>query len=488
MEILEGLVKQMSKDEVRFFKLFSSRSGDYGSRKDQEYFDFLRNSEEINEPQILKALYPGGEKNSFYRLRHRLLETVSKSLLLQHLESDNTLLLHHLISRVRFFFMKRNFQEALHFLKKAESIAIKNENLEILDIIYGEYIKLSHEKVDLNPEAFIQKRKENNQKLQSLRQIEDVLAAASYRVKVSQNFGGDENPILELLEKTTYDFTQDKKTLNSPKLQLSLYSAVSQVLLQKRDYKTLEKYLLTTYRKFSKSRLFNRENHGQKLQMLTYIVNALFKNGKVEKSLAYTRQLHDSMQEFGKMLYGQYLFFYYNSLVINYSIADKAKAIELLEELKGNEELKKTPFYEIFVHLNLAVLWFDKKEFHRSIKELNKLYLHATYKNADISLRFKISIAELIIRYEIGDFDFLENRIVRIEKDFLAQLNTADREIRFLGILRQLPYAQNMRTQTNLTKEILEFIQSGGSTESVDSEIIQYNEWLEKFIKNDYNV
>lgn len=486
MDILNQLISSMTKEEIRFFKLYTGRTGSEEERKDIQLFDYIRDHEEnYNEGKIFQKLYGKSDKNSFYRLRHRLLDEVNKSLLLQHFEEDDTMSIHHLLSRVRFFFLKRNFSPALFFLKKAESSALRIENYELLDIIYGEYIKLSHELMNIDPEEYIAKRKENYSHLTSHRQINDVMAAVAYRVKISQNFSEEQNPILELLEKTVNDFLLDKKISNSPKLKLSIYGAVSQVLLQKRDYVTLEKYLLETYKNFSRQKIFGKENHKVKLQMLTYIVNAFFKNKKVRKSLEYAEKLRLAMEEYGRAFYEQFLFFYYNSLVINYSVIDKDKAISLLEEFKENEKLKKSPFYELFVFLNLAILWFDKKEYHKSVKNLNLLYFHPNYKNADISLRFKIEVAELIIRYELGDYDFLENKISRLEKDFEDQLKSSHRERELISILKKLPYAENISRDKVLQEQIKRFLLSNKNTSVDDSEIIKYNEWLNEQLTND---
>ncbi len=483
MEILNELIIGMNKEEVRFYKLYATRTDNGIDRKDLQLFDYIRSSaEKYEEGRIYSKLYSVKDKNSFYRLRHKLIEEVNKSLILQYQESDETLFTHHLISRAILFLKRRSLGPALHFLKKAEASAKHLENYELLDIIYGEFIRLSHEKVDIDPEQFIQKRKENYSRLVSLRQIDDVLAAVSYRVKVSQNFSESKNPILKLLEKTINDFTIDKKLIQSPKLRLSIYSAVSQILLQKRDYPTLEKYLVKTYQSFIKDKIFNKENHNTKLQLLTYLVNAFFKNANFKRSLEYTEELKSAMNEHGKILLNQYLFFYYNSLVINYSVTDKEKAINLLEELKENEIIRKTPFYELFVYLNLAVLWFDKEEFHKSIRELSKLYIHENYKKADVSLRFKIAIAELIIRYELGDIDFLENRIQRVEKEFPEQLKASKRETEFVSILKLLPYEENIRTNLSLQKRINKFVESANKIMLDDSEIIKYSDWICRLI------
>ena len=63
-------------------------------------------------------------------------------------------------------------------------------------------------------------------------------------------------------------------------MRLKIYRAVSQILLQRHEYIALEEYLEKTYSDFNKEKLFNKSNHESKLQMLTYMVNCLHKNGK----------------------------------------------------------------------------------------------------------------------------------------------------------------------------------------------------------------
>lgn len=476
----------MTKEELRFFKIYISRNTSEGDRKDVLLFDFIRKKgEDYNEDKVAKKLYPDGEKNSFYRLKNRLTEEVNKSLMLQHFgedEDSNTL---QLISLAYLFFNRNNYPVAYHFIRKAEKKANAQENYELLDIIYSEYIKLSHEMVSINPETYIKLRKENSARLYEIRQIDDVLAAVKYKLKITQNFSPGENPVVEMLSKTVDDFSHDSELKKSPALRFKIYQAVSQVLLQRHDYKNLEDYLLTTYKHFTEEHLFNKGNHLTKLQMLTYIVNTLFKNGKLQQSLLYAEKLKAAMEEFGSLHYDKYLFFYYNSLVINYSKIDIDKAIEILEKLENNEQLKKTPFYEVFVYLNLAIFRFEKGDYRNAIKNLNKLVVHESYKNADRSLRFRIAIVELIIRLELNDFEFLEYRIAQIKKEYKDLLQNEEniRELKVIEIIRNVSLNGISKKNKKLNELVSQFLKDDKLASS-DTDVINYNKWLmDKFQK-----
>ncbi len=491
MNILNQIINGMNKEQIRFFKMYASRfTAD--ERKDLLLFDYIRKSgEKYDEEKIFGRLYSNGDKNPFYRLKNRLLSDLNKSISIQHFEEEDIISALHLLALSRFYFIKNNMDASYYFLKKAESKAQAVENYELLDVIFGEFIRLSHEKTSVNPETYIKKRKQNREHIDTLRAIDDVLAAVSYRLKITQNFSSEENPVLPLLQKTVNDFSKDKNLIRSHKLRFRLFHAVSQILLQRRDYRALEEYLLTIYHEFNSEKLFSKSNHDTKLQMLTYLVNALFKNGKIKQSLKYAEELRKAMEEHHHLLYDKYFFFYYNSLVINYSKLDIDKAITILEDLKDNERIKSNSFYQTFVYLNLVLLYFDKKEYKEAIRNLNKLYFLDQYKSTDISIRFRVAVAELIIRYELKDFDLLDYKINQVKKDFktfLAQKeNETERE--FIGILRSIINAADFMQNKKLVNRVKLFLKSKSRVPGDDTEIINYKNWLkEKLAKSDYRL
>jgi tetratricopeptide (TPR) repeat protein len=482
MDTVGSIIHGLNKEEVRFFKLYHSRMKT-GERKDILLFDFIRkNGKEYQEEKIFDKLYESGNKNAFYRLRNRLMSDINKCLLLQHFEEEESLVVINQLALSRLFISKGQIEVAAYFLRKAEAKATSIENFELVDLIYGEFIRLSHELLDINPETYITLRQENQVKIRQLRSIDDVVAVLSYRLKITQNFARSDQSVLELLQRTVDDFLHDPEIRKSPKFRFRIYTAVSQILLQNRDYVALEEYLTKTYREFTRLELFSKTNHDIKLQMLTYLVNSFFKNGKLKSSLQYADLLKDAMEEFGRLHYDKYLFFYYNALVINYSILDKQKAIKVLEDLKENRKITATPFYEIFIYLNLAVLHFDLAQYRDSIRFISKLYQLNSYQNADSSLQLKISVVELMVRFELHDFDYLEYRIRQIKKDFRQFLRQPEfmKEKEFLGIILQLDYSKTIPSKLN---KINQFIDNYKDTSESDDEIINYGTWLSDKIK-----
>ena len=485
MNILQQIIGVMNKEEIRHFKLFIYRTEKATERKDELLFDTIRKQyPEYDEDKILKKLYHSDDKNALYRLKNRLFDDIGKSLALHYFDATEYNVILNCLLLSRLFQSKGQTSTAFYYLNKALRKAKENEHLEWLEIIYGELIKLSHETLEINPEEYIQKRKDNRSKLNKIQEIDDILAALIYRIKVSQNFAKQNTEILQLLQKTVNDFAKSKDVKNSPVLRFKIYQSVSRILLQQQDFKSLEKYLLKTYEEFGKEKLFNKNNHDTKLQMLTYLINSLFKNKKIDLSLEYVDRLKSAMNEYNKLLYDKYLFYYYNSLVINYSVKNIDKAIEILHEAKDNSSIKKLPIYSVFVYLNLAVLNFDKKNFKESLKNLVKPTMQDAFKHLDEAWHLKLAVFELMIRYELGDFDYLEHKAERVKKEYLSLLKNAEynRQKQMMLIIDLMIKSDGIKKDKRLLKQMDELLNGELKSSTTDSDIINYGDWLESKI------
>jgi hypothetical protein len=483
MNILNEIVALMNKEEVRHFKLFTSRTNVGGIRKDLQLFDYVRKSgDAYEEEKIYQKLYPDSSKNPFYRLKNRLLNDLNKSLNLQHIDDDDIVHIFHLLSLARFFQNRNKYKVSFHFLRKAEKKAIRLDNYELLDFIYSELIKLTHEIIFINPEEYIQKRKVNREKLRALREIDDVLAAVIYRVKVSQNLSSTKNPIFDLLEQTVAEFTQNAHVRQDPKLRFTIYHAVSRILLARNDYKTLESYLLATYDEFTGEGLFTKANHDTKLQMLVYIVNTLYNTRKLEMSLEYADKLKASMEEHGGMLHQKYLMYYYNALIINYSILDPNKSTEIVERVIKERTFKESPYNEFLMIINLAICYFNERRFGKALKALVGLYIHDGYAGAGAALRLRIAIFELTLRTEASDFEIAEKRIEDVRKEFAEQLGeegeSTEREL--IMLMKDMNRSINISRDKELRDKVRHFIETTPREELESFSFIDYHEWLKR--------
>lgn len=478
MKTLQQIIGLMNKEEVRHLKLFMSRTNATDDRKDVELFDYIRqHHEDYDESRIQQKLYGPRDKNALYRLKNRLLDDIGKSLLLQYVDENDFNGVVHQLVLARLFLSKSQSGVAHHYLQKAEKKAQASGSPELLDLVYGEYIRFSQETLEINPTEYIRKRQTNREQLNRLQEIDDVLAEVVYKIRATHNFTGQDYHIIETLRKRVNEFSKQKTTRNSVQFRFKIYHSLSRILLQKQDFVLLEKYLEQTHAEFSKGGLFNRNNHDTKLQLLTYLANAQFKNLKYEQSIATAARLKTAMREFGGILHDKYLFFYYNILANNYSERDKDKAIEILNEASASPVIRKRSFYYLTLTLHLTVLYFDNANYRQAIRSLVKLTMEEGFANLDRTLRMKIAVAELIIRYELGDIDVLERRFDQVKKEFADLLRTKDgkRQQEMIDILTIMSESDSIRKNKDLRKKILKL--SSANSANVN-DVINYQNWL----------
>lgn len=483
MDILNQIVEKLTKDELRFFKFYlGALPGD--DRKDMQLVDYVRQSgNRFDEHKIIRKLkYNTEDKNSYYRLKNRVIEDIGNSLVLLHTHKNDLYELLHYITLYHIYYAKALFKPCLVYLKKAEKIARKTESYELLDMVYSYLIRLSADLVELNPNDYIKLREDNAKLVGQLRSLDDLLATVTYRLKLSQNFGTGDKKQLDLLQNEVNAIARKTTSHYSRNLQTKIYRALSHIFLEQHNYAALEKVVEKTYQMFVRQGWFDKANHDLKLQMLTYYANSLYKNGKNKESLAITDILGNEIGQFSKLHYDRYLFFFYNLQIVNYSVLSPLRALKTLDLFQEEIHKKKNYYYDTFIHLNRAGLLYDTGRFKEALKSLVKLYLSDSFIGADKAFKFKVEVSEMIITYESGDYDTLLYRIGQVKRDYkqLAGLKNYKRDFDLLALLEDMSTIRDIKRDNSLQKRIKILLKQNTNPVNADTEIISYNGWLQR--------
>ncbi len=474
--MLQKIIESLTKDEVRNVKLFLNRTNESADRKDIYLFDQLRKFQK-DEAQVATKLY-GDNKNSFYRLKNRLKEDIGKSLLVQHSKSsaEQDVINDYLLAS--HFFSKREYEITRHYLGRAERKAHQIHNLELLDLIYSEQIKLERETVLNNPEELIRKKRDNRNQLNKLSELDDLLAMLMYRIKVSQNYASKSDTVLDLLSETIHDYSSEENLKANPVVRFKIYHGVSRILLQNQDFVSLEAYLKETLISFEQDKLFNKRNHDTKLQMLTYLCNALFKNEKYQESLDWAEKLLVAMREHNYLLYDKYLFYYYNSLYYNYTVLDGQKSLKILMEASEDEVIQQEPLNLTFIILQMAVYYFDDENYKRARKELIKLQMNDGFEKLDVGFRIKVLLLEIMAAVELEDSDFVESKLRRLRAAY-GQINWNEvgcaREDILGQIIPLLIIARNEKEEV-----LLSHLVANLRSTDARADLVNYHDWINK--------
>ena len=477
MKFLYNIIQSLSKEEIRFYKLFVGRTKQSKERKDLVLFELIKNSpsEDVNKKAIDKLKV---KSNNYYQLKNRVYHDLNNSIVWQHISKDHQSQSFSFVLLSRVYKNKGELEIAYHYLKTAEKEGIKNELYEILSIVYSEIIELSHELISVDLDHYLKLKKENSLVVQEIDEIDALLAKLMYDIKTKQNFAKSDASVLELLSKYYKENAKKKTVLDSPRFRLRLFKMYSRLLLQKEDYTSLEQFLVRTYNDFVSDGLFNRSNHNDKLTLLTYLTNCFYKTKQYSKSLEFAEILNEAMKEFDGFLNEKYVFYYFNSLVLNYAIEDKEKALDVLKEAKNNASIKKLPAYISFIYLNTSLIYFQQEKYSLASTNISRLIQQDDFLSLDKVFQLKLLIVELIIRLELNQEDRILKQVRFINKEYKSLLSQ-DQLKRDAQVLKLIVMVLN---KEDISSKVESITSSKSDEQSRSIDIISYNDWMKTLL------
>ncbi len=448
-----------------------------------EYKSYVGDTK-VDDLVVRKKIYAGKSagQSSYYRMKNRLVDLINIYLSDIEFSNYNTADISNYLNLYKIFYQKGIYKLAKYYLEKAEKQALSSEQFEYLDIIYGLYIQLGKETLYNDPAVYIDKRKTNSSMLAKIRQIDDILAVISYRLKVTQNLGEKLN-ISKEVNKTISKFSTDPELLNSVQFKIKMYKTISQIFVQQKEFVELEQYLTDTFEEFEKTKVFNKNTHDTKIEILIYIINTLLLLRKHSQALAFSETLHTALLQFDKALYKKYIYFYYQVRIAAYSVINPDKAIETINEIINNKSIITNPYYSLLNYSNLAYLYYTKGSFNLVIRNLQKIYIHEFYEKADISLKVPLSVLELITRIDMSDFDSFEYKLPQVKTSLKNEWkNFEGPEKILLPLIESIGTDPDFMKNKKLKEKARDFISSGIG----DTELFNYNGWLTSKLKLDY--
>ena len=213
---LDTIVQSLSKEEVRFFKLFLKRT-DNKNRRDADLFDLMRRKKgDIKTKDILKKLKTN--PNNYYQIKNRLYHELNNSMVWQHIWKDKQSKSFSFVLLSRVYKNKGELELSFHYLKKAEKEAIDSDLYEVLSIIYSEIIQLSHELISIDVDNYIELKRNNIKILSEIDEMDLLLAKIMYDIKTKQNFGKSDCSLLKLIKTKYGKISKEKNLVCSPKI------------------------------------------------------------------------------------------------------------------------------------------------------------------------------------------------------------------------------------------------------------------------------
>ncbi|MFT7332357.1 MAG: tetratricopeptide (TPR) repeat protein [Sphingobacteriales bacterium] len=422
MDNIKEIVKTLSSDDLKEFRIFCNRQKRIKNRMDLKLFDVLCEEIEYKPSQIIDKLYESKNPNAYHAVRKRLVRNLTYFIMLKRMDNDNTSAssIMGAISLARYLFDHRSHRLAWGFLKKAEDQAINNEQFELLNGIYNLMIEYNSSSGAPDLDVIINRR-EKNKKLAN-EDEKALIAHALISKKLQEHkLNGNSVDFNRLIKKVIKDLELSETVLKRPKVLFNMVSIVRSGSLASKDFKTFEPYIIETYEAIKNRGRFSESTHYYKVQLLYMIAHVLYRNRKFEESIIYLKELEENLNAYKKVFFLQ---FYPKYLLLvaaaNNYLNKLPEAVEILSNALSDKSLKIGVKDQHNIILNLAVYHFNGGDFASAVKTIISFPKSDSWIEKRLGKEWLIrkNLIELIIQYELGNHEIALKRINAMNKHF----------------------------------------------------------------------
>jgi hypothetical protein len=488
MEIFQKLILSLNQEEQRTYKLLCGRSHSKEMRKDLALYNYTRKAAKMyDESYILGKLYGPGitNKNALYRLKNKVKSDIQRSLNYLNFDESAKARIMNCLILYNHFVERKDYELAAHYLKRGEETAKETEDYRLLDLIYTITIELSQQYEEINPLDYIQLKRANEKKISLQNTMDEIYSSLNYQLKKSFNYSQGKFSGTQLINKLMNDYGRAGALKNIPAFRYKIFKTVAQALVQRHDYPALVKYTRENLELFTRKGWLGGADQDLKLQMLVYICNGLYKQGKYFESLKYADTLKREIEDSEAPLKGKYHFFYTYLLIYNYTMTDPHAAIKLCNESLRELKQNNNPQLEYVMLINKAVAQNNANLYDDAIGTLNLVFINDYFRKSDAAFKMKIFMAEILLYYSSGDYKFCAQRCKRFIKQYKTLLAKRDYEAeRLVTDIVTLLLAEKGGKKiysAALRQQIAAFTTAKTNPAVEDTQLINYKGWINQF-------
>ncbi|MDG1477202.1 MAG: hypothetical protein P8Q14_08655, partial [Vicingaceae bacterium] len=409
MDKLQELINTLSEDDKREFRIFINRQKSKKQRKDLDLFELICKQTSANEIQA--KLYKTPNKVAYHTLRKRLLKHLTDFIVLKQIDHDTTATssIAGLISLATYLFKKQSNEFGWRILIKAEKIALENEHYELLNNIYHLQIDASESEFAPDINDIYKKWKDNK-----------ALVDENEKANIAYNFikkelnevklKGHDKDLEKLINQLLQKYGLDNLVFQRPHILYKVLDLTRRVMLSKKDFYSLEPYIIKTYEQLTENHGFSKRDHFYKINILYMISHILYRNRKFEASNTYLKLMSEAMQEYKNSYFQQFYPKYVMLQAANYTYLNQnEKSIETLNSIPEKELKKMSTENQLNIRMNLAVFYGNGMH----LKEAN--HILQTFNHSDNWLEKKMGVewvlkknlVEIMLQYELGNIDIV---------------------------------------------------------------------------------
>lgn len=484
---LTQLVQSLNKEEIRNFKLFTSKYKSKGTKALVKLFDIIRKTKiDEYDDTMIPAVLPGSNKNNYYRLKNRLIQEIEDSLVDLYRKKDESFEVFRLLRLAKIFLYKSDYEKAKQYLNEAEKTALKLEDYASLHLVYEQFARLISNLSSINPADYIHRKRKYNKIHEKIEENQFLIATVSYEMRIT-NFSNKNKNVHQTLNNIIEQLQVMNELKDSATVKFEIDKCVRQSLLQRQEFHLLSEYLEETLKKFTQEGLFTKQYQKNKVVMLIWLINTDIKIKNYPQALTHVDALEAALHEHNGLHYKQYVRLHeLSKFIITHYAGNNKEAIDIAQKA-----LKKTPLTFAHPHamnyfLSLSSIYYSDKNLNKALEYLALIISDASFNNLAPVWKISLKIMEIIYHLEDKNYNYAKNIYDNLRRSHRERLKEEgyQREGMFLNILREFIQIPQPLKNEKVTNKINHFLETYPDFEPAANEGINYNIWLSAKIKH----
>jgi hypothetical protein len=492
-DTLHELIKNLSKSEKRYYKVFSTRHTLGEVNNYNLLFDFINEQEYYDEEKLFSHFKGESFLNKFSITKKRLYEHIMNALDVYYSSHSIDAQLYKLLHGADILYQKALYDQSNRQLISAEKIALK----------HGKYNLLSE--ISLKKKRIVESKGISQlSEINTIKENDELYHQQSMRYEYLWNL---KSQLFHILSSKGISRTEDD---------LTKFSSIIEDLKTKKwelnlDAQYLYNHLMSAYYYatnfanesliYLKENLLLLESNKELIQFqpnryFSALTNAIYLSSKLKQT-----------DESELMLLKLKSFSEDSDLQVNEDLKIKLFAsinsIELsILTLKGefDEALTKIPFieeglkiYEVqltesrksFLYFKIATTYFSSGNFHASLKWINKIINQQTSHLQEDIISFS-HILHLIIHFEMNNLDLIPYTIRSIQRFLKTKNRLYEFETLILKSISKIAKTHNKFDQELILQQFSHGISQfkGDSFQNIALEYFDFSSWAEAKLKN----
>jgi len=477
-KLLFNVIKSMTMNEKRYFKVFCNRHKLGNQNKYVLIFTILQNFSKFDENELVLILEKNNYSSNFISSDMNYLKKILlKSLNEFHTEKTHSLKIKQQLLSIEILFYKGLYQECLELIHKAKNIKLIHENTYLyLELLDWEKKCLGYSQGLIKAMSINNTIEKYFNELKLNKEITDVYYKSYHlrnnigRINIEKIF----SEFNELLKSTIFDQFKEIKSIRIRIFFNLIYSNYYHTL---KNLSAELDYLTRALILFDENEDYKHENPLDYISIHIRIIE-IKKFGPSEDFYAEHNKLSsfDKIIKIQKNVIKERIFLFTNQTELehllyinkfNNAIEVMNKILLALEKTTYNIE----PYYYMKIYYLIASIYSMKGEFSASLKFINKIINFYKF-SIRPTVFMRAEFLNIIIHYELKNYDLVQHLIENATKKYKSTYKFDFIEEKIIELIYKISINPNILNEKIEFKKLFDKL---NETNSVENNLLKNN-------------